>query len=85
MQIYIDSIEDDDAAEIDRASFDTWDQLAIYVRDFIDEHGKSKDVFNEPENTGDEYMESKLDIKNIKKKINEIVEQTNGWRKIPSL
>ena len=78
LRIYIHDIVDDDDALVQEASFDTWDELAIYVRDYVDEHPLKKEETKEPEDSGDEYMEGKLDIKNIKKQINEIVEQANG-------
>lgn len=78
LRIYIHDNPNDDDALVQEASFDTWDELAFYVRDYVDEHPLKKEETKEPEDNGDEYMEGKLDIKNIKKQINEIVEQANG-------
>ena len=62
LRVFIHDITDDDDALVQQESFDTWDELAFYVRDYVDEHPikpDKKDDTTEPETDGSELNESK--------------------------
>lgn len=82
LQFYKSDIENDDEARVFETTADTWEDVCDKIMDFVDNHpidpnlDEPKNV-KKPEEDGD-WIDESLDIKGIKKKINEIVRKADG-------